>query len=260
MHPTLRIGVLVCDRETDELVAKYGTYDDLFARLFRLARPDLPVAITALDAEHGELPATPGDFDALVITGSRWSAAADDLPWVVALRHFVQRVHAEQSTRLIGICFGSQLLAVALGGAVGDNPQGWEAGLTEITLAPAVAAMTGRRTMWIQQAHGEAVLTVPPECAVLGASDRCAVQGFYMPGRLLTSQCHPEFHAAFNEEMIAWMNEHAMGDHPVAFSPLRGEGDALWWGAQLLHFAQHGTFSSESWSHAPAVVKPIPTA
>ena len=56
----------------------------------------------------------------IVITGSKHDAFADDA-WIVKLRRCI-REQAKLGQRILGICFGAQLLAVALGGKAGSSP------------------------------------------------------------------------------------------------------------------------------------------
>ena len=70
------------------------------------------------------LPSTAGLYDVIFIGGSHYSAY-EDLPWISTLMDVLPQYAATGRVRLVGLCFGHQLLARALGGSVGKNPSGW---------------------------------------------------------------------------------------------------------------------------------------
>mgnify|MGYP001496865443 CR=1 FL=1 len=88
---------------------------------------DKQMLFETFDAQLDEYPADPGDFDAYLITGSK-SSVNDDEPWIDKLMEFVALLHVLQK-KLIGICFGHQLVAATLGGKVQKSPKGWGVGV-----------------------------------------------------------------------------------------------------------------------------------
>src|SRR5262245_43448587 len=107
----MRIGLPVCDHVRAEFLGISGDYEDMFRRRFA----EHPyVDIVAYDAIAGELPSSPDDADAWLTTGSRHSVN-DDEKWIRDLEAFVLRVH-DTGVPFVGICFGHQLIAKALGG------------------------------------------------------------------------------------------------------------------------------------------------
>lgn len=136
MAQKLHLALLVCDTPTPEVLEKYGDYPRMFTRIFEQASKDRNVEITweYFDVVHKqEYPdlrdlADNKTFDAVVITGSAASAYKDD-PWIVKLVEYVCMLRSDPykaNVRLVGICFGHQIIARACGGHCEKNPNGWE--------------------------------------------------------------------------------------------------------------------------------------
>lgn len=118
-------------------------FDRLFQRAAALLATSVQVSCVAFDAMKSEFPTEQQleSLDALVITGSKHSAYDNEPKWIPELRDWISQLHASQSTRtrpikILGICFGHQILAEALGGVgtVSRSPLGWEVGHTTVTL------------------------------------------------------------------------------------------------------------------------------
>ncbi|RME02924.1 MAG: hypothetical protein D6812_05665, partial [Deltaproteobacteria bacterium] len=116
-----RIGILLCDELPQERAGRFGTYAGMFVRLLRSVEPAL--SFRTFHVQEGELPGTQDDCDAYLITGSS-ASVYEDLPWLPPLSACVRRLFAE-GRKIVGICFGHQLLAHALGGRTERAPQGW---------------------------------------------------------------------------------------------------------------------------------------
>ena len=97
-----------------------------------LLQADPNIQIHSYEVQFGDYPATLDECDAYLITGSKVSAY-DDIPWINELKIFVCALHQHQK-KLIGICFGHQLIAEALGGKVERSKRGWHVGVHGATL------------------------------------------------------------------------------------------------------------------------------
>ena len=112
----MRIGILKTDAVRTEWVAEFGEYPDMFVRLVGDANPE--ATFSTWDVEEGVHP-TQDDIDSVdgfIITGSK-SSAYDDKQWIRDLEGLIQRLHAARK-KMVGICFGHQVVAQALGGVV----------------------------------------------------------------------------------------------------------------------------------------------
>jgi GMP synthase (glutamine-hydrolysing) len=158
-----------------------------------------------LDVIGGEaLPADASGYAGVLITGSGamvterhdWSERSAD--WL--------REAAHAGTPLFGICYGHQLLAHALGGAVDYNPQGREMGTVPVRLHADAAAdplFAGLpESMVVQATHRQSVLAAPPQATVLARSDKDACQSFRWGEAVWGVQFHPEFSTAMMRSYI----------------------------------------------------------
>lgn len=152
-------------------------------------------AVVVVDVEGGDaLPSRDG-FAGVLVTGSA-AMVTERRDWSERTAAWL-RDAAHAGTPLFGICYGHQLLAHALGGAVGDNPSGREMGTVDLTLAAPAGEdllFAGLPRVFAAQAtHLQTVLRVPEDAIVLAASaqDRC--QSFRWGASAWGVQFHPEF-------------------------------------------------------------------
>ena len=170
----------------------------MYAALLREAGAVFDVRAYAL--HEGEFPSLPTDCDAWVISGSR-ASVFEPSPWIADALNLVREIH--QSGRpQVGICFGHQLLAKALGGQVARAPGGWGYGNIETRVekmpdGQAPDALQLRLFM----AHQDQVTHLPPGAEALASAAHCPNAMFVLPGRSLGIQAHPEFSFAFMREM-----------------------------------------------------------
>ncbi|KAJ5747283.1 uncharacterized protein N7511_008979 [Penicillium nucicola] len=202
MHPPLRIAVLECDTPLDPINRQYNGYGGVFRTLLTTSakalnqpeklNPETGLEITAWDIVNGNKYPDLEDVDAVLLTGSKHNSF-EDIPWMNHLVQFTQKVLAQDRVRLLGICFGHQIVGRALGTKVGRSDAGWEIAVCDIDLTAEGRKLFGRDKICIQQMHQDVVFEYPPNVIALGSSPRCAVQGMYAPRRFITVQGHPEF-------------------------------------------------------------------
>lgn len=196
----MRFLVLKAGRASRQTRDRIGDYDRQFIDL--LAQPGQQWETH--DVAGGAFPASLADCGGVVITGSPASAYDDD-PWISRLLALIREAHG-RGVPLLGICFGAQCVARALGGQAAPNPQGWDLGLVELALTDA-----GRRwpplagapqPLRILQSHQDIVSEPPPGAVVLAASPRTPVEVFTVGERVLCLQGHPEMDRAEVRELL----------------------------------------------------------
>lgn len=199
----MHIGILRTDSVRPEWVSTHGEYPDMFERLLCKEAADL--TFTTWNVEMGELPPTVEAADGYLITGSK-SSVYDDKAWIRALEDFVRSLHAARQ-KLIGICFGHQLVAQALGGTVAKSPKGWGVGINCYEVDRAVLDVADGDDVCLIASHQDQVFTLPPGAGSIARSDHCEFAGMVIGDHILTFQGHPEFTPAYSREIMTFRRE-----------------------------------------------------
>ncbi|KAG9051334.1 hypothetical protein FS837_009601 [Tulasnella sp. UAMH 9824] len=216
MADTLKLALLVCDTPILPVREKYGTYNEIFhqwlTNSLQAMASSRSFTLDPYDVVQGQYPPDDkihGDdpYHGIIITGSA-ANAYETLPWIEALVTFAANLLSNApSIKLIGICFGHQIIARAVGEQVVRNELGWEAGTTEIRLTDEGKRVFGLDSgvMDIIEMHRDHVPTVPANFTLLGSTDVSLNQGMvkryttstekWSDGavHVLTVQGHPEF-------------------------------------------------------------------
>lgn len=189
----LRIGILVCDTPNERIVREKGDYPLLLKKLLAPPSPR-PLTFTSFDCLHKPYPRPdPKDFDGFLITGSKYGVYEDE-EWIRALEKLIRQLDKER-VPMVGICFGAQVLASALGGTVEKNKAGWEAGVVSFELSDFAKQYfaTEKTSLSLQYIHQDHVLVVPPGARSFGGTAVCPVEGFAKEDYIFALQGHPEF-------------------------------------------------------------------
>ena len=199
MKASLKVGLLECDHVREELLPIAGDYRQMFADLFARHAPQLE--LVNFDVRNGEFPASVDVCEAFVCTGSRFSAYdADD--WIQELKGFLRSLR-EADKPFVGICFGHQVMAEALGGKVEKAEQGWGIGVHSLNVTQTESWMQPEQSSCgIQYSHRDQVVRLPEHSVLLGESDHCPVAMYRVGETMLGIQGHPEFSAAYTEALV----------------------------------------------------------
>lgn len=193
-----RIGLLACDSIWEPLRGQHGDYAEMYGALLQAAGARFELQIYPVHA--GKLPAAVSDCDGWLISGSR-AGVHDPLPWIAPLQQFVRDAYAV-GTPLVGVCFGHQLLAQALGGQVERAAGGWGLGNLEISvLATPSGGLPPPAPFRLFMAHQDQVVALPPDAHLLATAAHCPHAMFAISDRVLGIQPHPEFTASFMVSM-----------------------------------------------------------
>ena len=191
----MRIGVLETGKPPGELLARFGGYPAMFAELLG---PGFEIA--SYDVEAGELPPSPDAHQAYLVTGSP-AGVYDNLPWMTPLKDFLRG--AKGKTKLVGICFGHQIMAEAFGGKVEKSERGWGVGLQTLEVCGTAPFLGGERSVSIPASHQDQIVIQPPATRVIAAN---AFSPFgvlaYEDQPALSMQFHPEFTPEFAKALI----------------------------------------------------------
>ncbi len=197
----MRIGILKTDSVRDEFQHEFGDYPEMFHAMLTASADAEPITFRDYDVQHGEYPATLDECDAYLITGSRESVY-DDQPWIHRLGEFVRELDAVQY-KLVGICFGHQLIAQVLGGESRAADVGWAVGVQDTqVLTPAEWMRPYRQRFGLLSSHKDQVLRTPPRAEVFAATSLCPNSGFTIGEHILTFQGHPEFSKGYSHALL----------------------------------------------------------
>ena len=190
----MRIGLLGCDDTPERLRHLAGSYRDMFGGLLA---PHIPaLELEWFDVVKGALPDDPDECDAYICTGSRYSVY-ENRDWIFRLQAHVRELNAARKP-FVGICFGHQVLAQALGGEVAPAEYGWGVGVHEMSIVQPEAWMApALRECRLQYLHSDQVQRLPPGSVVLATARHCPVAMFRVGETMLGIEGHPEFPAAY---------------------------------------------------------------
>lgn len=177
---------------------EYRSYPEMLINLLEDQIPNNEFDIVSV--VNGERLPGPTDYAGYVIMGSSHSVY-DDLPWIEPLLEFSHTV-AQQRIPQIGICFGHQLIAKAMGGDVAPAPTGWRIGNHVYRISDAESDTEEEVVAFSY--HQDQVLTPPPGVDVVASSETCRFGGFiYTETPAFSVQFHPEFRPAYFRDLVA---------------------------------------------------------
>ncbi|HVL20420.1 MAG TPA: type 1 glutamine amidotransferase [Amaricoccus sp.] len=201
----MKLGILETGEVAPELRARHGDYPAMFRALLGAIDPAMEFATVRVVA--GEMPASPRQADAWLVTGSR-HGVYDGLPWIEPLKRFLGASVAAR-VPVVGICFGHQILAEALGGRAAKSDRGWGLGVQDYEVMPGAPAWLGAlpERFAVRALHQDQVVELPPDAHVLARSPHCAFAALAYgdPERpaAISLQPHPEFGPEFMDELLA---------------------------------------------------------
>jgi GMP synthase-like glutamine amidotransferase len=191
----MKIGVLVTGEPPAGLEQRFGDYPAMFADLLGEG-----FELTSYDVVGGQYPGAPEDEDAYIVTGSP-AGVYDDLPWIGPLKDFLNS--AKGKAKLVGICFGHQIMAEAFGGRVEKAQGGWGIGLHRYEVKERAPWMDEAEGFSIPVSHQDQIVVQPPRTTELAGS---AFNRFgliaYDDQPAISFQCHPEFDPEFAKALI----------------------------------------------------------
>ena len=226
------LGLLETDTLYDDLIPDYGSYGQMFARFFDDLDGNLNYRYYQVKA--GELPIDTSECDAYLITGSK-AGVYDSDPWISRLQRWIADFH-QQNAKLIGICFGHQMIAHSLGGRAAKSTRGWGVGVhTCKLLDPTNSAEQSELSLLYS--HQDQVQTLPPSAQVLASSDFCPYAAFKIDHRVLSFQGHPEFTPKYLQRLLTRRIK-AIGEarFAEAMASLTEVTDEAQVGQQILNF------------------------
>lgn len=186
----MKIGILQTGRSPDEIAGKYGQYDTLFRKLLAGRGFEFDT-YAVLD---NVLPDSVDAADGWLITGSKFGVY-EPHSWIAPLESFLREVYAADIP-IIGVCFGHQILAQALGGTVEKFDGGWSVGKV------GYQTEKSEKPTELMAFHQDQVTAIPEDAEVIGSTDFCQFAMLAYGNKALTVQPHPEFTAEFMVDLL----------------------------------------------------------
>ena len=206
----MKLCILDNDILEGQLAQDYSSFGSLFIDLFERVGAQWTTDI--FNTQRGEYPASFDDYDAVLLTGSRADSFSEEA-WVVELRRQVTQL-LEARKKMVGVCFGHQLIALCLGAPVGRAPQGWGAGrMTYDWHRDDLPHCADRSTIALLASHQDQVHALPPGATLVASSDFCPVAAFTVDDTVFCIQPHPEFDAGLSAYLINKRRDLLGADH-----------------------------------------------
>ncbi|HYI63397.1 MAG TPA: type 1 glutamine amidotransferase [Allosphingosinicella sp.] len=191
--PAKRLAILETGAPPGDLAGRFGDYPAMFRNLLRFEGP-------SFDVSAGELPARAEEYEAYLITGSP-AGVYDKLPWIGRLATFLRL--AKGRAKLVGICFGHQIMAETFGGHVEKSAKGWGVGLHTYPIVHREPWMDEAAAVSVPASHQDQVVLQPPNTELIASSAFTPYAGLAWRDQSAVSfQFHPEFSPAYAKALI----------------------------------------------------------
>jgi GMP synthase (glutamine-hydrolysing) len=186
----VKIGILETGYRPEETIEEHGNYPQAFMELL----DGFGFSFESWAALEGELPDNVNSADGWLLTGSKYGAY-EDLPWIKPLEQFLSTAY-ENNVPIVGICFGHQILAQALGGKVEKFSGGWSVGRVNYQLDDA------EQPVPLYAWHQDQVVELPADATVVGSTDFCRYAALQYGNKAYTIQPHPEFTEGYINDLL----------------------------------------------------------
>ncbi|GAA6164487.1 type 1 glutamine amidotransferase [Pelagimonas sp. KU-00592-HH] len=229
----MRLAILMTNTDESDFAQARPKDGEKFATLVKEQRPAWDCEVFAV--KDGEFPEDIQAFDGAMITGSP-ASVHDDAVWVSRLFDLIREMDAAQLP-VFGACFGHQAIALALGGAVGRNPEGWVHGFALTDSVGALPFGDRPAQVGLYASHIEQVTELPEGAEVVASGPGCRVGGYLKGRHIFTTQYHPEMKDDFIADLVEFTADY-VGEEVTAAAreSLKNTADRDVFGRQIVQF------------------------
>lgn len=195
----MHINILLCDTFPGRLPDFIPNYESLFFDLFKSIGVEATYRI--YQTWQGELPSTVHPDELYLVPGSL-DSAYDDKPWIVSLLHWIEKAYC-RGAKMMGVCFGHQVIARALGGEVRKYDGGFGAGVRQSRVIDnEMKRFFPDERMRLLYSHHDQVMALPDGATRCATSDFCLNESYRIGRQVVTFQGHPEFTVAYSRHLL----------------------------------------------------------
>ena len=192
-----RIGLLLVGHIDAGSLHVGGDYPELYQELLG----DKGIEITTYRCDEGHMPDSLSEQDGWMCSPSRLSVY-DDHAWLRDVESLLRDM-VKQEVPYVGICFGHQLMAQALGATVRKADYGWGIGAKTYEIVAPQPWMDSTDDIILAASHQDQVQELPSDARLLARADYCPIGGMVIGERAWTLQVHPEFSPALADSLLA---------------------------------------------------------
>ena len=195
----MKAAILQCDNVLKKFQSRFWDYPDMIEQMFDGV--DLSLSFDTYDCRQGQFPDDINKYDFYLTTGSK-ASVYEDLDWIQHLIEFVRQLDKHQK-KLIGICFGHQVIAMARGGKVEKSNKGWGIGIANNRIIAHPEWMKAEPAeINILVSHQDQIIKLPADTIVIAESDFCPYFIVQWGNHFLSIQGHPEWSADYSRTLI----------------------------------------------------------
>ncbi len=195
----MNVAILQCDNVLEKFQSRFGDYPEMVEQMFDGV--DLSLSFDTYDCRQGQFPADINGYDLYLTTGSR-ASVYEELDWLQRLIEFIRWLDRCKK-KLVGICFGHQLMAMARNGTVEKSEKGWGIGIARNRVVSYPEWMGEQTTeINILVSHQDQIIDLPDDTLVIAESDFCPFFIVQWGDHFLSIQGHPEWSREYSQTLI----------------------------------------------------------
>ena len=195
----MNVAILQCDNVLEKFQSQFGDYPEMVEQMFDGV--DLPLSFDTYDCRQGQFPADINGYDFYLTTGSK-ASVYEELDWLQQLIEFIRQLDKSKK-KLVGICFGHQLMAMARNGTVEKSDKGWGIGIARNRVVSHPQWMDEETSeINILVSHQDQIIDLPDDTLIIAESDFCPFFIVQWGNHFLSIQGHPEWSNEYSQTLI----------------------------------------------------------
>ncbi len=234
----MRLAILMTNTDETAFAQARPKDGQKFSDLVHEQRPDWQCDVYSV--KDGVFPHDLDGYDGVMITGSP-ASVHEQSPWVSRLFDLIREIDTAELP-MYGACFGHQAIAMALGGKVSRNPQGWVHGYIETEATEELPWLKVPEKVGLYASHIEQVSELPAKARAVVRGPDCPVGGFVKGRHIYTTQYHPEMSDSFIADLVEFTESYVGREvTEKARASLQNRADRDIAGKQIVSFFEWAT-------------------